>query len=318
MEKDRKGSSWHRNRSWNGFGQSWHRHGKGGSKGGFTPGNVPMSDALSLIVDVIRTAQTGREANVLGLRLCPVTRPVTVADAAGMACPRSFANFVKMPKLRRKPGNKQRKKSVKKKRGRQNSKPWKRRFWILCRKVSKTKELHQHVPMVKKLLPILMLTFQLWLLGCLKSCLANKWFFKGSLAGRMWNSASLLWMPKFCVDSQMMLCPGSKLSEWPNPWSLPCPNAVFERSRSHQGGLRLPWQKTSPQTMVCLVLLLCACASFVVLVPAGVAAPVSYLSHSLGFSAMYMPSRLSLGTMLEQPKQSNESPESPLTLHLSE
>ena len=61
--------------------------------------------------------------------------------------------------------------------------------------------------------------------------------------------------------------------------------------------------------MVCLVLLLCACASFVVLVPAGVSAPVSYLSHSLGFSAMYMPSRLSFGTMLEQPKQSNESPE---------
>ena len=51
---DGKGSSWHRNSSWNGFGQSWHRHGKGGSKGGFTPGNVPMYDALSLIVDVIQ------------------------------------------------------------------------------------------------------------------------------------------------------------------------------------------------------------------------------------------------------------------------
>ena len=73
--------------------------------------------------------------------------------------------------------------------------------------------------------------------------------------------------------------------------------------------------------MVCLVLLLgglgmpslCACASFVVLVPAGASAPVSYLSHSLGFSAMSMPSRLSLGTLLEQPKQSNESPESPIS-----
>lgn len=51
---------------------------------------------------------------------------------------------------------------------------------------------------------------------------------------------------------------------------------------------------------------LCACASFVVLVPAGVATPVSYLSHSLGYSAMSMPSKLSLGTMLQQPKQSNE------------
>ena len=73
--------------------------------------------------------------------------------------------------------------------------------------------------------------------------------------------------------------------------------------------------------MVCLVLLLgglgmpslCACASFVVLVPAGASAPVSYLSHSFGFSAMSMPSRLSLGTLLEQPKQSNESPESPIS-----
>ena len=131
---------------------------------------------------------------------------------------------------------------------------------------------------------------------------------------------------KVCVrslkaNSQMMLCPASKLSEWPNSWSLPCPNAVCERSRSQQRGLRLPWQKTSPQTMVCLVLLLggfgmpslCACASFVVLVPAGASAPVSYLSHSFGFSAMSMPSRLSLGTLLEQPKQSNESPESPIS-----
>lgn len=51
---DGKGSSWNRNSSWTGFGQSWHRHGKGSSKGSFTPGNVPMSDALSLIVDVIQ------------------------------------------------------------------------------------------------------------------------------------------------------------------------------------------------------------------------------------------------------------------------
>ena len=53
---------------------------------------------------------------------------------------------------------------------------------------------------------------------------------------------------KVCVrslkaNSQMMLCPASKLSEWPNSWSLPCPNAVCERSRSYQRGLSLPWQK---------------------------------------------------------------------------
>ena len=54
-----------------------------------------------------------------------------------------------------------------------------------------------------------------------------------------------------------------------------------------------------------------------VLVPAGIAAPVSYLSHSLGFSAMSMPSRLSLGTLLEQPKQSNEPPESPFNYSAS-
>ena len=97
-------------------------------------------------------------------------------------------------------------------------------------------------------------------------------------------------------------------------WSLSWPNAVCEQRGSHQRGLRLPRQKASTQRTVCLVLgregsgmmpSLCARASFMVLVPAGVATRVSYLSHSLGYSAMSMPSRLSLGTRLEH-KQSNE------------
>ena len=55
--------------------------------------------------------------------------------------------------------------------------------------------------------------------------------------------------------------------------------------------MNLPWQKPSPKPKVCLAPLhvglgmpsLCACASFVVLVLAGVAAPASYPNRFLGF-----------------------------------
>lgn len=62
-----KGSSWHRNSSW--YGHSSHRHGKGSSKGGFSPGNAHMSDALSMLVDVLqdrsnRKSKRGRSASM--------------------------------------------------------------------------------------------------------------------------------------------------------------------------------------------------------------------------------------------------------------